>query len=89
MPFGDGTGPRGLGPMTGRGAGYCTGSGRPGFANPVPGRGRFGFGRGIPYWNPYLGSYGATLPWSGFGRGWGRGRGRGRGWMAPYRYPWW
>ena len=25
MPFGDGTGPLGLGPMTGRGAGYCAG----------------------------------------------------------------
>ena len=45
MPFGDGTGPRGMGPMTGRGAGYCTGSGQPGFANPLPWRGWFGFGR--------------------------------------------
>ena len=25
MPRGDGTGPRGLGPMTGRAAGYCAG----------------------------------------------------------------
>ena len=45
MPFGNGTGPRGMGPMTGRGAGYCTGSGRPGLAMPVPGRQWFGFGR--------------------------------------------
>jgi len=44
MPFGDRTGPRGMGPMTGRGAGYCSGSGRPGFAFPVPGRRWFGFG---------------------------------------------
>jgi hypothetical protein len=44
MPFGDGTGPRGMGPMTGRGAGYCAGFGRPGFANPIPRRGWFGFG---------------------------------------------
>jgi len=47
MPFGDGTGPRGMGPMTGRGAGYCTGSGRPGFTNTMPGRGWFNFGRGL------------------------------------------
>ncbi|NLG67487.1 MAG: DUF5320 domain-containing protein, partial [Actinobacteria bacterium] len=25
MPRGDGTGPEGMGPMTGRGAGYCAG----------------------------------------------------------------
>ncbi len=47
MPFGDGTGPRGLGPMTGRGAGYCVGAGRPGFNNPAFGRGWFGFNRGF------------------------------------------
>lgn len=45
MPFGDGTGPMGLGPMTGRAAGYCAGYGRPGYLNPV--YGRFGFGRGF------------------------------------------
>jgi len=45
MPAGDGTGPRGMGPMTGRGAGYCAGYGAPGYANPMPGRG-FGMGRG-------------------------------------------
>jgi len=43
MPAGDGTGPRGMGPMTGRGAGYCAGSGAPGYANPMPVRG-FGMG---------------------------------------------
>lgn len=47
MPAGDGTGPMGMGPMTGRGAGYCTGYAEPGFVNPVPGMGRgMGFGRG-------------------------------------------
>ncbi|KPJ55176.1 hypothetical protein AMJ47_01525 [Parcubacteria bacterium DG_72] len=45
MPFGDQTGPLGQGPMTGRGAGYCGGYDRPGYANPIPGRG-VGFGRG-------------------------------------------
>ena len=74
MPLGDGTGPLGFGPMTGRAAGYCAGYPVPGYLNPIPGGGRFGVGRG-------------GLPWGGgrgrfFGRGFGfgRGRGRGRGW---------
>jgi hypothetical protein len=49
MPRGDGTGPRGQGAMTGRGAGYCSGFEMPGYANPLPGRGfgmGFGGGRG-------------------------------------------
>lgn len=46
MPRGDRTGPAGMGPMTGRAAGYCAGYGAPGFANPIPQRG-FGFGRGF------------------------------------------
>ena len=45
MPYGDGTGPVGSGPLTGRGAGFCAGFTRPGFANPVVGR-FFGFARG-------------------------------------------
>ena len=61
MPGGDGTGPVGLGPMTGRGAGHCAGYPAPGYMNPIPGRGR-GFGRG---WGRGR----------GFGRGWGRGFG--------------
>jgi hypothetical protein len=46
MPGGDRTGPIGLGPMTGRAAGYCAGFSAPGFMNVVPGRGFFGRGRG-------------------------------------------
>jgi len=47
MPYGDGTGPMGLGPMTGRAAGYCAGYGMPGYMNPMAGRGMGrGFGRG-------------------------------------------
>jgi len=46
MPGGDGTGPAGLGPMTGRAAGYCAGFGVPGYMNPIPGRGFWGWGRG-------------------------------------------
>jgi hypothetical protein len=74
MPGGDRTGPAGLGPMTGRGAGYCAGYPVPGYMNPVPGGGRwYGFGRG-----------------RGGGRGWGRGFGRGFAgyWYAnPYPNP--
>lgn len=47
MPFGDRTGPRGLGPMTGRGMGYCRGYSYPGYLNPAGrGWGR-GWGRGL------------------------------------------
>jgi len=56
MPRGDGTGPRGEGPMTGRGMGYCAGYDVPGVANPgfVRGfdrRGGMGFGRGRGFRN--------------------------------------
>ena len=61
MPRGDGTGPAGMGPMTGRAAGYCAGYSVPGYMNPIPGRG-WGFGRG----------WGRGRSW-GRGRGWGRG----------------
>jgi hypothetical protein len=56
MPFGDRTGPAGMGPMTGRAAGFCAGYPTPGYANPAFGRGYFGRGRG--FW--------------GQGGGWGR-----------------
>jgi hypothetical protein len=46
MPLGDRTGPDGMGPMTGRAAGYCAGYSVPGYMNPVFGRGG-GFGRGF------------------------------------------
>jgi hypothetical protein len=42
MPRGDKTGPNGLGPMTGRAAGYCAGYSIPGYANPT-----IGYGRGM------------------------------------------
>ena len=76
MPGGNGTGPTGMGPMTGRAAGYCAGYSVPGYANPIPGRGGFGYGRG---WG------------RGFGRGRGRGGGWGRGFAFqgaayPYAY---
>ena len=37
MPGGDGTGPAGLGSMTGRAAGYCAGYEAPGFVTAMPG----------------------------------------------------
>ena len=46
MPAGDGTGPLGFGPMTGRAAGYCAGYSVPGYMNPMGGRGFGGWGRG-------------------------------------------
>lgn len=72
MPRGDGTGPMGMGPMTGRGAGFCAGYPAAGFMNPIPGRGFWGrglgFGRGRGQggrrWafrgpGPFYGPYGA------------------------------
>ena len=57
MPRGDGTGPMGMGPRTGRAAGYCAGFGVPGYMNPVPGKRFFprywgfaGRGRGYRHW---------------------------------------
>ena len=46
MPGGDRTGPLGMGPMTGRAAGFCAGNATPGYMNPVAGRGFGGAGRG-------------------------------------------
>ena len=46
MPRGDGTGPSGQGPLTGRGRGYCAGFNVLGFMNPGFGR---GFGRGLGF----------------------------------------
>ncbi|MBA7542667.1 hypothetical protein ES705_34991 [subsurface metagenome] len=75
MPRGDGTGPGGLGPMTGRAAGYCAGYSVPGFMNPSGGRLGLGFGYGRGYGR-------------GFGRGMGRGYGRGfvPGYVNPIPY---
>ena len=68
MPGGDRTGPLGMGPMTGRGAGYCAGYSVPGFGTRGVGRGGFGGGGrgcrnrfyvyGFPRWNRFGGNYG-------------------------------
>jgi hypothetical protein len=49
MPGGDGTGPMGWGPRSGRGAGYCAGYNRPGYANAVPRRRAWGYGFQRPW----------------------------------------
>jgi hypothetical protein len=70
MPAGDGTGPAGGGPRTGRGMGYCGGYDAPGWATPGPGRRFYGRGgRGIR---------------SGRWGGYGAGRSGGWGWRHQY-----
>jgi len=80
MPLGDGTGPRGFGPMTGRAAGYCAGYSVPGYMNPISMPGYFGQGAyyggvvptygSVPYGMPGYPGYfpGMVMP-RGFGRG--------------------
>ncbi len=46
MPFRDGSGPAGMGPMTGRGAGFCAGYSVPRYMNTMPGRAFAGYGFG-------------------------------------------
>jgi len=62
MPRGDRTGPAGMGPMTGRAAGFCAGYNVPGFMNPVGGRGYWGRGRGM--------GRGRGFWWARAGYGW-------------------
>ena len=66
MPGGDGTGPVGQGPMTGRATGFCAGNSVPGYTNAVGGR-RFwargrGGGRGWRNW------FGLARPRAGYRR---------------------
>jgi hypothetical protein len=72
MPRGDGTGPNGMGPMTGRAAGYCAGFTAPG-AFTAPGVGRRGLGRrmgpgggrgrGLGQWNFRRGPGAPAMEW--------------------------
>jgi hypothetical protein len=86
MPGMDGTGPRGLGPMTGGGRGWC---------NPYFGGIRLPFIAGNPYVRPYSWGFpygygiGRYVPYSPYVQplympyipfGWGRGLGRGWWW---------
>ena len=67
MPGGDRRGPMGLGPMTGRGMGYCAGYDMPGYMNRPMGSGGMGYGRGG--FGRGRGGFGGR----GFARGWGYG----------------
>lgn len=77
MPRGDRTGPMGMGPMTGRRAGFCAGYAVPGYANAAPGvRGAVGYGlggfgrgwrhrffaTGLPGWARYDATWAAPPP---------------------------
>jgi len=63
MPFGDGTGPRGRGPMTGRGGGFRAGGG--GFGAGGGGL-RGGGGGGICGWRNWFRSTGPANPQTGW-----------------------
>jgi len=64
MPGFDGTGPLGMGPMTGRGMGHCAGFRAAGYGNPWPCRGLgWGRGRGWRWWYRSTGLPG----WARFG----------------------
>jgi hypothetical protein len=68
MPRGDRTGPMGMGPRTGRAAGFCAGYDVPGYMNPTVGRGAgFGAGRSIGWGTGFRGGRGGGAGW---GRGW-------------------
>jgi len=90
MPGGDGTGPAGMGPMTGRAAGFCAGYPVPGYANFVGGRGYWGGGRGFRGggWGRRNWYYATGLPgWAraGYGMGaWGGYAGGAYGFPAEY-----
>lgn len=99
MPWGDGTGPMGYGPMTGRGAGYCvvplTGYGSPVFGREF--RSAAYYGASGSTYPSMTAPYGPAAYYGGFGipRGYGRfygfghgpwfGRGFGRGWFGRGR----
>ena len=83
MPGFDGTGPRGMGPMTGGGRGFCAlpsgayprAMGQPAYRQP--------WGLPAAPFMPRAGAYPYAArgmsPWGGRGMGMGRGGGRGRG----------
>ena len=81
MPGFDGTGPRGMGPMTGGGRGFCNpyyaGAGQPSMGA-YPYGSPYGMGYVPPYGAGYNTPYTAS-PYGAYGFGGGFGRGR-RGW---------
>jgi len=83
MPGFDGTGPRGQGPMTGRGEGYC--------AMVLPESGQAPYGYAGLQGAPVRGARFARWPRPAMqrGRAFGRGRGRGAGRGRGRRFAWW
>ncbi|MFO7795694.1 MAG: DUF5320 domain-containing protein [Promethearchaeati archaeon] len=73
MPGGDGTGPGGQGPMTGRALGYCSGYSSPGYTKGAGLGLGWGRGRGRGWWG------------AGRGMAWGRGGRFGAPVYPPYR----
>ncbi len=61
MPGGDGTGPQGMGSLTGRGAGFCNESDKQGYMSYIS-RGGMGFGRGGGRGLRRMFWYGGVLP---------------------------
>ncbi|MDY6881139.1 MAG: DUF5320 domain-containing protein [Thermodesulfobacteriota bacterium] len=87
MPGFDGTGPAGIGPMTGWGQGYCNPA-QSAYASAPAGRAGywgFGFRRGL---TRAQGRGLAPAFFSGFRRGTGRGRGFGRRGIYLARRTW-
>jgi hypothetical protein len=86
MPGFDGTGPRGMGPMTGGGRGFCNpyyaGVGAYPYSTP------YGMGYTPPYGVGYSPPY-AAYPYGSFGFGRGFGGGRGFGWGRGMGRRWW
>jgi hypothetical protein len=84
MPGFNGTGPAGMGPMTGWGRGVCTPSRIAYGQTPVlrPGYRRYGYGQGFG-----RGFGQGRFFRCGFGPGFGRGRGYGRGFDPRGAYP--
>ena len=84
MPRGDGTGPAGMGPITGRGAGLCAGYSVPGYMNAAGGRGGFGFGRGGGFGRRNRFCATGVPGWAGGGGAWGAWAGADSGVAPPY-----
>ncbi|MDA3937844.1 MAG: DUF5320 domain-containing protein [Spirochaetia bacterium] len=90
MPRGDRRGPNGMGagrsqahcshmqpgPMTGRAAGFCSGSNAPGFANTGA---VGGYGQGMGAGRGFGGGFHGAVNGAAYGRGMNRGQGRGMG----------
>ncbi len=77
MPRGDGTGPMGQGPFTGRGLGNCITYGIPALAGAAA---FFGFGRRGGFGRGFGRALGRGF---GFGRGFGAGFAQSFGWNVP------